>query len=103
MQLKTQGIDDALIQPYSGHHSRTSLEIYSRIALDGFVVTNGPSRRRASRSGCGGIHLDGAGAPYGFGYENGCSRELRSGEVTLVPASGGVAPAIPPLARSGDQ
>ncbi|MGH9222506.1 MAG: tyrosine-type recombinase/integrase [Acidimicrobiales bacterium] len=31
--LKTQGIDDALIQPYSGHASRTSLEIYSRIAL----------------------------------------------------------------------
>ena len=31
--LKTQGIDDALIQPYSGHTSRTSLEIYSRIAL----------------------------------------------------------------------
>jgi len=27
--LKTQGIDDALIQPYSGHESRTSLEIYS--------------------------------------------------------------------------
>ena len=31
--LKTQGIDDALIQPYSGHESRTSLEIYSRLAL----------------------------------------------------------------------
>ncbi len=31
--LKTQGIDDALIQPYSGHHSRTSLEIYSKISL----------------------------------------------------------------------
>ncbi|MGH3847100.1 MAG: tyrosine-type recombinase/integrase [Pseudonocardiaceae bacterium] len=31
--LKTQGIDDALIQPYSGHASRTSLEIYSKIAL----------------------------------------------------------------------
>ncbi len=31
--LKTQGIDDALIQPYSGHHNRTSLEIYSKIAL----------------------------------------------------------------------
>lgn len=28
--LKTQGVDDALIQPYSG---RTSLEIYSKIAL----------------------------------------------------------------------
>lgn len=31
--LKTQGIDDALIQPYSGHASRQSLEIYSRIAI----------------------------------------------------------------------
>jgi integrase/recombinase XerD len=27
--LKTQGIDDALIQPYSGHATRQSLEIYS--------------------------------------------------------------------------
>ncbi len=25
--------DDALIQPYSGHATRTSLEIYSRLAL----------------------------------------------------------------------
>ncbi len=31
--LKKQGIDDALIQPYSGHDSRESLEIYSRLAL----------------------------------------------------------------------
>jgi integrase/recombinase XerD len=31
--LKTQGIDDALIQPYSGHATRQSLEIYSRLAL----------------------------------------------------------------------
>ncbi|MER5326846.1 tyrosine-type recombinase/integrase [Streptosporangium roseum] len=31
--LKSQGIDDALIQPYSGHASRTPLEIYSKIAL----------------------------------------------------------------------
>jgi integrase/recombinase XerD len=31
--LKTHGIDDALIQPYSGHASRTSLEIYSRLTL----------------------------------------------------------------------
>ena len=31
--LKTQGIDDALIQPYSGHATHQSLEIYSRIAL----------------------------------------------------------------------
>lgn len=32
--LKKQGVDDALIQPYSGHASRQSLEIYSRLALD---------------------------------------------------------------------
>lgn len=31
--LKKQGIDDALIQPYSGHESRASLEIYSRLSL----------------------------------------------------------------------
>ena len=31
--LKTQGIDDALIQPYSGHATGQSLEIYSRLAL----------------------------------------------------------------------
>jgi integrase/recombinase XerD len=31
--LKKQGIDDALIQPYSGHASRQSLEIYSRMAM----------------------------------------------------------------------
>jgi integrase/recombinase XerD len=31
--LKTQGLDDALIQPYSGHASRKSLEIYSRLSL----------------------------------------------------------------------
>jgi integrase/recombinase XerD len=31
--LKAQGIDDALIQPYSGHESRQSLEIYSRLSL----------------------------------------------------------------------
>jgi integrase/recombinase XerD len=31
--LKKQGIDDALIQPYSGHASRKSLEIYSRLAI----------------------------------------------------------------------
>ncbi len=30
--FKTQGIDDALIQPYSRHARRQSLEIYSRIA-----------------------------------------------------------------------
>jgi integrase/recombinase XerD len=31
--LKKQGIDDALIQPYSGHASRQSLEIYSRLSI----------------------------------------------------------------------
>lgn len=31
--LKKQGIDDALIQPYSGHGSRKSLEIYSKLAI----------------------------------------------------------------------
>lgn len=31
--LKKQGIDDALIQPYSGHDSRKSLEIYSQLSL----------------------------------------------------------------------
>ncbi len=32
--LKKQGIDDALIQPYSGHVSRQSLEVYSRLAIN---------------------------------------------------------------------
>lgn len=31
--LKKQGIDDAFIQPYSGHETRKSLEIYSRLSL----------------------------------------------------------------------
>ena len=31
--LKKQGVDDALIQPYSGHASRESLEVYSRLAI----------------------------------------------------------------------
>lgn len=31
--LKKQGLDDALIQPYSGHASRQALEVYSRISL----------------------------------------------------------------------
>lgn len=31
--LKKQGIDDALIQPYSGHQNRQSLEIYSRLTI----------------------------------------------------------------------
>ena len=32
-RARGQGIDDALIQPYSGHATRQSLEIYSRLAL----------------------------------------------------------------------
>ncbi|WP_223193013.1 tyrosine-type recombinase/integrase [Paenibacillus sedimenti] len=31
--LKKQGIDDALIQPYSGHESRKSLEVYPPVTL----------------------------------------------------------------------
>lgn len=31
--LKKEGVDDALIQPYSGHATRQSLEIYSRLSL----------------------------------------------------------------------
>jgi len=31
--LKKQGIEDALIQPYSGHSSRQSLEVYSLLSL----------------------------------------------------------------------
>ncbi|RCX10425.1 integrase/recombinase XerD [Anaerobacterium chartisolvens] len=31
--LKKQGVDDALIQPYSGHESRQTLEVYSKLAI----------------------------------------------------------------------
>ena len=31
--LKKQGIVDAMIQPYSGHSSRQSLEVYSKLSL----------------------------------------------------------------------
>lgn len=31
--LKRKGIEDALIQPYSGHESRQSLEIYSKLSI----------------------------------------------------------------------
>jgi len=31
--LKKQGLDDALIQPYSGHATRRSLEVYSKLAI----------------------------------------------------------------------
>ena len=32
--MKKKGVDDALIQPYSGHYSRKSLEMYSKLSLD---------------------------------------------------------------------
>lgn len=32
--MKKKGVDDALIQPYSGHESRQSLEVYSRLSLN---------------------------------------------------------------------
>lgn len=31
--LKKQNVDDALIQPYSGHETRQSLEVYSKLSL----------------------------------------------------------------------
>lgn len=31
--LKAKGIDDALIQPYSGHSNRQSIEVYSKLAI----------------------------------------------------------------------
>ena len=31
--MKKKGVDDALIQPYSGHESRQSLEIYSKLSI----------------------------------------------------------------------
>ena len=31
--LKKKGVDDALIQPYSGHETRQSLEVYSKLSL----------------------------------------------------------------------
>jgi len=32
--LKQQGIDDALIQPYSVHETSQSLEVYSKLSLN---------------------------------------------------------------------
>ena len=32
--LKQKGIDDALIQPCSGHETRQSLEVYSKLSLN---------------------------------------------------------------------
>ena len=34
--MKKQGIDDALIQPYLGHQTRQSLEVYSKLSIRGF-------------------------------------------------------------------
>ena len=31
--MKKKGVDDALIQPYSGHESRKSLELYSKLSI----------------------------------------------------------------------
>ena len=31
--MKKQGVDDALIQPYSGHKSRQSLEVYFKLSI----------------------------------------------------------------------
>ena len=31
--MKQQGVDDALLQLYSGHESRKSLEIYSKLSI----------------------------------------------------------------------
>jgi integrase/recombinase XerD len=36
--LKKQGIDDALIQPYSGHASRQSLEVYSKLGRSRKII-----------------------------------------------------------------
>ena len=33
-RMKKQGVDDALLQPYSGHESRQSLEMYSKLSLN---------------------------------------------------------------------
>jgi integrase/recombinase XerD len=31
--MKKRGVDDAMIQPYSGHESRKALEIYSKLSI----------------------------------------------------------------------
>ena len=31
--MKKKGVDDALMQPYSGYDSRKSLEIYSKLSI----------------------------------------------------------------------
>src|SRR5712691_2826403 len=61
LRLQKEGIDDALIQPYSGHESRQSLEIYSRLsladaqpsynqAMERFPIQETPRVRRAIAS-----------------------------------------------------
>jgi integrase/recombinase XerD len=32
--LKKKGLDDAFIQPFSGHESRKTLEIYSKLSIN---------------------------------------------------------------------
>ena len=36
--MKKKGVDDALIQPYSGHESRQSLEVYSKLSFSNVQV-----------------------------------------------------------------
>jgi integrase-like protein len=70
--LKKEGIDDALIQPYSGHATRQSLEIYSRLSLAdaqpslqcGDGTLSNPMTSGRVRSGSGREH-----APSAFVFE----------------------------------
>lgn len=43
--LKKQGIDDAMIRPFSGHESGKLLEIYSRLSI---TVTQGEYNKTMS-------------------------------------------------------
>ena len=42
--MKKQGVDDAMIQPYSGHESRKSLEIYSKFEILNSKIENQKSK-----------------------------------------------------------
>ena len=54
--MKKQGVDDALIQPYSGHDSRKSLEIYSKLSITDAqkkydeVINNFPIQPKSSKN-----------------------------------------------------
>jgi len=65
-----QGIDDALIQPYSGHESRQSLEIYSRLSLS---LAEAGLRTNDAHLSCGvnlqRRHLGGFSPLHGWGKE----------------------------------